>query len=394
MIDKISKTYDQLRDENLWLYYNDYEPGKRTVEVKQGDKKFILFSSNNYLGLSRSQKVIKEAIKAIKKYGVGTGASLAVTGGTAYHKALEENLAKFYGYEDAIVLSSGYMANKAVISGLADKNTVAFCDKFLHKSFFNAFKLNDVEFIRFKHNDSENLEARIIEEKNKRDIAKILIISESIFSQHGGIAKVDLLSRIADKYKAILIIDDAHGLGTIGENGKGILEYFKLTSSDVDIITGAMNKSLGSQGGYILASKRTIELIEEKASELIFTSSLPAVSMAAANVALSEIGKNKKLYSKLRENIAYCRKSFEEIGIEVPKDFTPIIPIVIGDEKVTCQISRDLKDAGIIAMPIIPPGVPIGASRIRVQITASHEKKDIDRLTQALKSCLIKYKVS
>lgn len=382
---KMIETYNELRKENLWLYYNDYEPGESPVKVLHNNKEHLLFSTNNYLGLSHSPKIVEAAVKVAKKCGVGSGASLAVTGATPTHKALEEKLAKFYGYESALVLASGYLANSAVISALADNNTVALCDKFLHKSFFNACKLNDVEYIRFRHNDPVDLEKKIVGlGRNK----KVLIVSESVFSQHGGISKIDLLSEISRRYNATLIVDDAHALGTIGKTGRGILEHYNMNSDAVDIITGAMNKSLGSQGGYILAKKAIIDLVEERASELIFTSSLPAMSMAAAHAALEEIEGDGKLVAKLRENIIYCRNCLQDLGIRVPEDVTPIIPIVIGDEKETCRISKALKEEGIIAMPIIPPGVPEGASRIRIQITSEHKKDDIDKLASALKNLM------
>ena len=388
MFNKMAKIYRELRNTNLWPYYKTYEPGNREVEVIYRGKQFLMFSNNNYLGLARSKKVIDKCIEVLKVYGVGTGASLAVTGCTGYHSSFEEKIANFYGYESAKVFSSGYMANSAIVSALADPNTMAFCDKFVHKSFINAFILNDIPYIRYKHNDPEDLVNKMNSFKLKREKKRHLIITESIFSQHGEIARVDELSKIARRYDAILIVDDAHGLGTIGKRGWGILDEFNLDSSQVDVITGAMNKSLGTQGGYIVANRNIIDVLEVKASELIFTSSLPAVSAVAAIVALDEIRNNLELYSRLRENVIYCRNEFEKLGIALPTCVTPIIPIVIGDETRACQISSELMKNRIIAMPIIPPGVPKGMSRIRIQITAAHEKADIDKLVSALGSIM------
>lgn len=384
-ITRLLEQYARLKKDNLWFYYDYYEPGSRAVEVYLKGKNYILFSTNNYLGLAKNPIIINAAIEVAKKYGIGTGASFAITGGTIYHKKLEEALKKFYNYEDGIVFSSGYMANSAVITALAEENMKVFCDKYIHISFSKALKMNNIENIKFEHNNVNDLYNKIRYEYSLNKTMKSLVITESLFSQQGDIAKVRCISQIAKEFKSTLIVDDAHGLGTIGKQGRGILEYSGLNSHSIPILTGAMNKSLGSNGGYILSTKKIANLIRMKAHELIFTSSLPAFSMAAALAALHEIETNKTLIKKLKNNILYFREGLRKLKLVMPEEITPIIPIIIGSTDKTCRLSSLLKKKGIIAIPIIPPAVPDDASRVRFQITTDHSYHDIDKLLSTLK---------
>jgi len=383
-IDENVKKYVALKDQNLWFYYQYYEPASRQVECYLDGKKYLLFSTNNYLGLARNPKVIDAAINAAKKSGVGTGASMAVSGATIYHRDLEKELADFYKTEDCVILSSGFMANSAVITAFAKEKLKVFCDKYLHVSFINSLKFHGIDPIRYEHNDMDDLEGKIKAVIGDGSEIDSLIITESVFSQHGEVASIDKTVGVAKKYNSILIVDDAHGLGTIGKNGHGILDYYNLSSKDIPVITGAMNKALGSQGGYIVTTKRIAETIRMKAYELIFTSSLPAMSMAAACTALREIRYNPVLFRQLKENIEYARSGLAGIGVSLTRSITPIIPIIIGSEDRTSFISKKLSENGIVAIPIIPPAVPSGASRLRIQITAEHNKDDIDKLVNLL----------
>ncbi len=376
--------YGELKEKNLWFYYDYFESQARSVEVCLAGKNYISFNTNNYLGLSKSPKVIKAAVKAARKYGIGSGASFAVTGGTICQKKLQQALVDFYRYEDAIVFSSGYMANSAVITAFAAENTKAFCDKLLHVSFIRGLKLYGIEPIRFEHNDIADLNEKIRAAYLTNPGGKSLIITESLFSQDGDIAKVDEISRIAKEYCATLIVDDAHGLGTIGQNGYGVLEHFNLDADDIPILTGAMNKSLGSHGGYVLSTTKNIEMIKMRAFELVFTSSLPAMIMAAAHCALGEIRNNKDMFRRLQDNVRYFRNIMGSLNLPLPKDTTPIFPLIFESAEKTCLVSKRLRDEGIIAMPIIPPAVANNASRIRFQVSSDHTHKDIDKLGAAL----------
>ncbi|MFA4887980.1 MAG: aminotransferase class I/II-fold pyridoxal phosphate-dependent enzyme [Candidatus Omnitrophota bacterium] len=382
---ELIEQFSKLKKVNLWFYYGYFRPGKRAAEVYLDGKRYISFSTNNYLGLSKSPKVISAVIKAVKSYGVGTGASFAVTGGTLYHKMLQDALKDFYHYEDALLFSSGYMANGAVVTAFAEEGLKVFCDKYLHISFTRALKLHDIEPIEFEHNDVADLKQKIDSEFRQNPNAKSLIITESLFSQDGDIARIDLISQLAKQYKATLVVDDAHGLGTIGKHGYGILEYFNLSANDVPVLTGAMNKSLGSHGGYILSSRKIIELIKMKSYELVFTSSLPAMIMASACVSLNEIKTNLKLFKRLQSNIMYFRNALAKLDIPLPKEVTPIIPIIFGSAEETCRMSGLLRGKGIIAIPMIPPAVPRDASRIRFQITCGHTIADMNKVIQILK---------
>jgi 7-keto-8-aminopelargonate synthetase-like enzyme len=381
----ILKKYDELKMNNLWFYYSCYKSGKRTIDVQLDGKNYILFSTNNYLGLSKNQNCLDAAVDALREYGIGTGASFAVTGGTLYHQEFAEDLRDFYQYEDAIITSSGYMANSAVITALLEKNTTVICDEFIHISFLNAIKLTQIHAVSFQHNNIIDLEKKLKEERKKNANNQLTIITESLFSQHGDIVRAVEISKLAKAYGALLIIDDAHGLGTIGEKGYGILEYYGLTSGDVPVLTGAMNKALGCHGGYILSTKQHIEIIKAKAYELIFTSSLPALIMAAGKASLKEIRTNPQLFTKLKQNVLYFRDGVISLNLEPPRDITPIFPMIFGSMKETCLISQCLQEAGIIAIPMIPPAVPMGSSRIRFQITAEHTFEDIDKCIAALK---------
>jgi 8-amino-7-oxononanoate synthase len=376
--------FERLKKANLWFYYSYFQPGKRAVEVRLGEKTYVSFSNNNYLGLSKNPKVIREVIKVAKTHGVGTGASFAVTGGTLYHKILEDRLKDFYHYESSLLFSSGYMANSAVVAAFAQEGMKVFCDKYLHVSFNNALKLHGIQPLKFEHNDLDDLKIQMEKAYRRHPKARGLVITESLFSQDGDIARIDKISRIAKEYGAPLVVDDAHGLGTIGRRGYGILEYLNLTASDIPVLTGAMNKALGACGGYVLSTQKNIDLIKMKAHELVFTSSLPAMIMAAAIVSLNEIKNNQSLFRRLERNIAYFRKALSLLGFRLNSDITPIIPIYFGSEEETCAVSGYLREKGIIAMPMIPPAVPRGTSRIRFQITSEHTHEDMDRVIRVL----------
>lgn len=387
-IEENVRQYNVLKDQDAWLYYQYYEPGPRQVECFLDKKRYLLFSTNNYLGLARNGAVIDAAVNAARRCGVGTGASMAVSGGTVYHKQLEKALKEFYNSEDCVILSSGFMSNSAVVTTFAREGLLVFCDKYLHISFINSLKLNGIEPIRYEHDDVNDLENKVKVASQERSTAGSLIITESVFSQHGEIAKIDKIAVIAKKYGSTLIVDDAHGLGTIGKNGYGVFDHYGLSMDDVPVVTGAMNKAIGSQGGYVVTSRSIAEKIRMKAYELIFTSSLPAMSMAAAAAALGVIRSQRGLYLKLKENIEYARRSLSGAGVRLPQSATPIIPIIIGDAGKAAFISKRLSEQGVIAIPIIPPAVPKNASRIRVQITAEHTKDDIDTLVRLMEPML------
>ena len=352
------------------------------VRVKRDDKEYLMMASNNYLGLTFDTRVIEGALKGAQQYGTGSGGSRLVSGTFPLFTELERSLAKFKNTEKALVFNTGYMANVGTISAVADKNTIIFSDALNHASIIDGCRLSKASIKAYNHCDVEELKFLL---KQADRSARKLIVTDGVFSMDGDIAPLDKLYELSRDYNALLMVDDAHATGTIG-NGHGTAAYFGL-EKEVDIQLGTLSKSLGSVGGYVAANSTIIDYLVNTSRSFIFSTALSPADIGAALAALHILETDASVLGHLQENVNYMADKLTSIGIDATNE-TPIFPILIGSNEDTLAVSDYLYEAGIIGTAIRPPTVPIGESRIRLTVTAAHNKKQIDFVCQSLHNAM------
>lgn len=383
-LEKIYKTVDDLSHEGLLKKY-------RVVSSSQGawftvdNKKVLNFCSNNYLGLAGDERLKKAAIEAINKYGVGTGAVRALSGNSILHEELEGSLAKFKKVDAVMLAQSGFVANLIAVQTLVDKEDIVISDELNHASIIDAIKLSQVQtkFI-YPHNDLAGLEeklkeARKVQQEKRSDGTEklILIITDGVFSMDGDLAPLPGIVELAKKYNAVTMVDDAHGEGVVGENGRGIVDHFKL-HGQVDIEIGTLSKALGVLGGCIAGNKKLIEYYKQKARPFSFSTGLSIPDTAALIESVKILSSSDELVKKLWDNAEYLKIGFKKLGFDTGHSETPITPVMIGDETAAKKFSQELFDLDVFATPILFPMVAKGKARIRVMPSASHSKQDLD----------------
>jgi glycine C-acetyltransferase len=349
------------------------------------DKKVLNFCSNNYLGLASDKRIRNAAIKAIKKYGVGTGAVRALSGNSVLHEKLECALAKFKGVEAVMLTPSGFVANLIAVQTLLDKEDIVISDELNHASIIDAVKLSQVQskFI-YPHNDLKGLEEKLKEaqtlRKEKRsdgDDKIILIITDGVFSMDGDLAPLPGIVALAKKYGASTMVDDAHGEGVVGKNGRGIVDHFNL-HGQVDIEIGTLSKAFGVLGGCIAGNKKLIKYYKQKARPFSFSTGLSIPDTAALLESVKILSSSPSLVEKLWKNAEYLKNGFQKLGFDTGHSETPIAPVMIGDENLAKTFSNELFNKGVLATPILFPMVAKGKARIRVMPSAAHTTKDLD----------------
>lgn len=352
------------------------------VRVKRDDKEYLMMASNNYLGLNFDTRVIEGALKGAQQYGTGSGGSRLVSGTFPLFTELERSLAKFKNTEKALVFNTGYMANVGTISAVADKNTIIFSDALNHASIIDGCRLSRGTVKTYSHCDIDELKYLLKQvDRNTRK----LIVTDGVFSMDGDIAPLDKLYELSRDYNALLMVDDAHATGTIG-NGHGTAAYFGL-EKEVDIQLGTLSKSLGSVGGYVAANSTIIDYLVNTSRSFIFSTALSPADIGAALAALHILETDASVLGRLQENVNYMADQLTSMGIDATNE-TPIFPILIGRNEDTLAVSDYLYEAGIIGTAIRPPTVPIGESRIRLTVTAAHNKKQIDFVCQSLHNAM------
>ena len=348
------------------------------VRVKRDDKEYLMMASNNYLGLNFDTRVIEGALKGAQQYGTGSGGSRLVSGTFPLFTELERSLAKFKNTEKALVFNTGYMANVGTISAIADKNTIIFSDALNHASIIDGCRLSKASIKAYNHCDVEELKF-ILKQADRS--ARKLIVTDGVFSMDGDIAPLDKLYELSRDYNALLMVDDAHATGTIG-NGHGTAAYFNL-EKEIDIQLGTLSKSLGSVGGYVAANSTIIDYLVNTSRSFIFSTALSPADIGAALAALQVLETDASVLARLQENVNYMADQLISMGIDATNE-TPIFPILIGRNDDTLAVSDYLYESGIIGTAIRPPTVPIGESRIRLTVTAAHNKEQIDYVCHTL----------
>lgn len=348
------------------------------VRVKRDNKEYMMMASNNYLGLTFDPRVIEGALKGAQQYGTGSGGSRLVSGTYPLFTELETELAKFKNTEKALVFNTGYMANVGTISAIADKNTIIFSDALNHASIIDGCRLSRGAVKAYSHCDIDELKYLL---KQVDRNARKLIVTDGVFSMDGDIAPLDKLYELSRDYNALLMVDDAHATGTIG-NGHGTAAYFNL-EKEIDIQLGTLSKSLGSVGGYVAANSTIIDYLVNTSRSFIFSTALSPADIGAALAALHVLETDTSVLGCLQENVNYMVDKLTSMGIDATNE-TPIFPILIGSNEDTLAVSDYLYEAGIIGTAIRPPTVPIGESRIRLTVTAAHNKEQIEYVCHTL----------
>lgn len=370
---------------NVYPYFHTLET-KQAPEVTMEGNDVIMIGSNNYLGLTSHPEVIEAGVKAIEKYGSGCSGSRFLNGTLDTHLYLEKELAEFLGQDDAVTFSTGFQTNLGIISAIACRTDYILCDKENHASIYDACRLSFAKTLRYNHSDMEDLERQI---KTVPDTAGILIVTDGVFSMGGDVCKLPEIVAIAKKYGARVMVDDSHGLGVLGENGKGTAEHFGL-ENDVDIYMGTFSKSLASIGGYMAAKKDVCEYVRHSSRPFIFSASITPASVACARKALEILKREPQRVSRLREISAYMRNGLKRENIDIIDNDvpTPIIPIFTYNNMRTFVACQKLFERGVYVNPTISPAVPVGQSIIRTSYMATHTEELLDKALKEIKTVL------
>jgi 8-amino-7-oxononanoate synthase len=359
--------------QDLYNYFRVIESAQ-TNTVRYKGREVIMLGSNNYLGLTNHPRVKEAAQKAIEKYGTGCAGSRFLNGTLDIHIELEDKLARLVGKEKALVFSTGFMVNQGTLSTMALRGETIIMDRTDHASIIDGARLSFGNTRKFKHNDMENLELVLESEK---DNSKLIIV-DGVFSMEGDIAKLPEIVELARKYDAVVMVDDAHGVGVLGDHGRGTCNHFGLTDQ-AHLIMGTFSKSLASVGGFVASDADTIHYIQHNARALIFSASMPPASVASVSAAVDVMLEETWRHEALWRNNDLMRSRLKAAGFDTGPSETPIIPVVVGEDLVAFKFCRVLIDEGVFANPVISPAVEPGSALIRLSLMATHTEDEINR---------------
>ncbi|MDE7402959.1 MAG: pyridoxal phosphate-dependent aminotransferase family protein [Muribaculaceae bacterium] len=360
---------------------------EQDTEVMMNGKKVLMFGSNSYMGLTNHPKVIEAAVEATRKYGTGLAGSPFLNGTLTIHKDLEARLADYVGKEDAMLYSTGFGVNLGVVSILTGREDYVILDEQDHASIIEGRRLSFSNYLKYRHNDMASLEAQL----KKCDPDKVkLIVTDSVFSMEGDVANLPEITRLAKKYNANVMVDEAHGLGVFGEGGRGVCNHYGV-KDDVDLIMGTFSKSLAALGGFVAADKVVTNFLRHHSRSYIFTASITPGSTAAVNAALDIIIAEPERQKHLWDITHFALDSFREMGCEIGNTSTPIIPLFIRDDYKTFHVTRDLLDEGVFVNPVVTPAVAPNDTLIRYSLMATHTKEQVERSLVAIEKVFKKY---
>ncbi|MDP2939194.1 MAG: 8-amino-7-oxononanoate synthase [Candidatus Omnitrophota bacterium] len=364
--------------------------GEQEVRVKIDGRNVINFCSNNYLGLANDPRLKDAAIEAIKKYGLGSGASRLVCGNMVLHKKLEEKIAEFKNQEACLVFNSGYTANLGIISAIMDKDGIVFSDRLNHASIIDGIVLSRANFRRFPHNDMSALEELLNLNNNPK---KKLVVTDTVFSMDGDIASLPEIVKICQKNNALLMIDEAHATGIFGKMGGGVAQHFGL-KDEIDIQMGTLSKAMGCFGAFVCGKKDLIDYLINFSRAFIYTTSLPPSICASSIKAIEIIQLEPERRQRLWTNIKFLKEQLCNLGFNTLKSNSAIIPILIKNPILTMEFSQSLFEEGIFVQGIRPPTVARNESRLRITVTSKHCLEDLEFALEKLKKigrklCLI-----
>lgn len=372
----------------VYPYFRKIE-SEQDTEVLINGKKVLMFGSNSYLGLTNHPKVIEAAVAATKKYGTGCAGSRFLNGTLDIHIALEDRLAKFVGKDEAIIYSTGFQVNLGVASCLTGREDYILWDELDHASIIEGCRLSMSKKIKYKHNDMESLEKKL----QMCDPDKVkLIITDGVFSMEGDVANLPKICELAKKYNAAVYVDEAHGIGVFGNQGRGTCDHFGVTK-DVDLIMGTFSKSFAALGGFIATDSVTANYLRHNSRSYIFSASITPASTAAVNAALDIMESEPERIEHLWKVTNYALDGFRNIGCEIGHTSTSIIPLFIRDNDKTFAVTRDLLEDGIFVNPVVSPAVPPQDTLIRFSLMATHTIEQVDRALECIQKVFKKYDI-
>ena len=370
--DWIKEELNKIRDQGLYI-------DLRTVEsamggrIKVDGKELLNFCANNYLGLANNERIVTAVKKAIEEYGIGPGAVRTIAGNHKLHNDLEKALTEFKNAEDCIVLQSGFIANLTVIPAIAQENSLIYSDELNHASIIDGCRLSKAVVIRYSHTNTVDLRNKISEADPN---IKKLIVTDGVFSMDGDIAPLADLQQIAQEFNAILMVDDAHGEGVLGNHGRGVVDHFGLHGK-IDIEVGTLSKAFGVVGGYITGSSTLIQWLKQRGRPFLFSSALTIPDTAAALESVKILSESDELVKRLWNNTIIFKEGMKRIGFNIGRSQTPIVPVMLGDAQFAKNFSQKLFEKGLFATAIGFPTVAEGSARIRVMMSADHTHEDI-----------------
>jgi len=387
---KILTRVRMLSENNIYPYFRAIQETDGTSVTVAG-KKEIMIGSNNYLGLTHHPEVREAAKEAIDKYGTGCTGSRFLNGNLEIHEELEEKLARYTGHESALCFSTGMQANLGGLFSICGPRTLMVCDVENHASIIDATRLALGSTIKFKHNDMESLEEVLAANQNK--YKRIVIIADGVFSMTGKIFNLPGAVELAEKYGAMVYVDDAHGLGVLGLEGRGTMSYFDLADR-VQFNMGTFSKSFASIGGFVSGSKDAINYIKHTARSFMFSASMPPPAVATVSKCIDLVTrKGSTIHKDLWENVRFMNKGFSEIGFYTHDSKTPIIPIYVGDDIKAMKATMFLEQKGIFCTPVVPPATPQGEALIRTSYMATHDKKELSLVLEAFAEAKKKFDI-
>lgn len=388
-LDWIEKDLARIKDKNLFRILTELETGQ-SPEITISGKRYILLASNGYLGLSVDPRVVEAAGMALQKYGTGSGGSRLVSGSTNLHRELEERIASFKNTESAILFSSGYLANIGTISSLLGDGDIIYSDELNHASIIDGCRLSRAEVRIYRHLDTGHLESLLSSDKNKS--GKKLIVTDTVFSMDGDLAPLPLFIELAESYGSMLMVDEAHATGVLGERGSGATEYFDVEKR-IPVIMGTLSKAIGSLGGYIAGSQKLIDYIRNRVRSYIFDTSLSASSLAASLAAIDIIENEPERREHLWRLISRFKKGLGYTGLTVLPSNSAIIPVLVGEAEPALEFAGALRELGVYTPAVRPPSVPHGKCRIRATLMAGHTEEHLDLALGAFKAAFERVRI-
>ena len=383
-MDVFQKAYDfkdarKVREMGLYLYFRMIESGQDPVVTMDG-RRVIMLGSNNYLGLTNHPEIKEAAEQALRKYGTGTAGSRFLNGTLDIHVELEERLAAFMEREAAVCFSTGFMVNTGVISALIGRNDVVILDSLDHACIFDGARLSYGRTLKYAHNDMDALEERL---RSVREDHGAMIVVDGVFSMEGDIANLPKIVDLKKRFGTRLMVDDAHGIGVMGANGRGTAEHFGL-DHEADIVMGTFSKSLAGVGGFVAGDSKVIDYIKHKARPLMFSAAPPPASVAAVIKALEVMIREPERRSQLWENTEYMKREFINLGFDTGHSASPVIPLLVGEDVTAFVMTKRLQEEGVFVNPVVSPGVPEGRAMIRTSYMATHTRDHLDRALEAI----------
>jgi len=375
---KVLEKAQMLKDNNLYPYFRAIEATDGNV-ITHDNKEQIMIGSNNYLGLTHHPHVIEASIKAIEKFGTGCTGSRFLNGNLTIHEELEVKLANYLGHEAAIIFSTGMQTNLGALPAICGPRDCLIFDSENHASLIDASRLALGATFKYKHNDMDSLEEQLASNVNR--FKNVVIVADGVFSMTGAVLKLDKVVELAEKYGAYVYVDDAHGIGVMGDRGRGTMNHFGVTDK-VDFNMGTFSKSFASIGGVLSGNKEAIDFVKHTARSFMFSASMPPSAVATVSACIDVIESDNEIHKNLWRNVDFIQKGFKEIGFYTYNSATPIVPIFIGDDLKAMQVTNFLSDNGVFATPVVAPAVPRGEALIRTSYMATHTIAELTKVLE------------